>query len=84
MQAIRIRTKLESTTLAIAELNPFLGKQVEIIVLEEEATRPLLVTGGLLAKGDVMSGDPVADALAELRSERARSLDKTTDEIAAG
>jgi len=63
MQAIRIRTKLESTTLAIAELNPFLGKQVEIIVLEEEATRPLLVTRGLLAKGDVISGGPTAAPL---------------------
>lgn len=81
MHAIRIRTKLQSTTLAIAELNPFLGKQVEIIVLEEEVTRPLLVTRGLLAQGDVMSGDPVADALAELRSVRARSLGRAMDDI---
>jgi hypothetical protein len=36
MNAIRIRRKLESETLHLPELKPLAGKQVEIIVLEDE------------------------------------------------
>jgi hypothetical protein len=38
MNAIRIRKKLDSETLHLPELKPLLGRTVEIIVLEEEAT----------------------------------------------
>ena len=82
MNAVRIRTRIESTTLTAPELAPFLGRRVEIIVLEDEPQgRPLLVTRGMFAvKGDI-PGDPVADVLAEFRAERARRLDTTADEV---
>ena len=35
MNAVRIRRKLDSETLHLPELKPLLGKNVEIIVLEE-------------------------------------------------
>jgi hypothetical protein len=35
MQAVRIRKRLESSQLDLPELSPFVGKTVEIIVLEE-------------------------------------------------
>jgi hypothetical protein len=38
VNAIRIRKKLESDTLHLPELHPFLGQTVEIIVLEDDAT----------------------------------------------
>ena len=37
MQAIHIRRKLDSDTPYLPELRPFIGKSVEIIVLEEPA-----------------------------------------------
>jgi len=37
MNAIRIRTTLDSDTLHLPELKPLVGKAVEIIVLEEPA-----------------------------------------------
>lgn len=41
MQAVRIRKRLDSSQLDIPELRPFVGKTVEIIVLEEaEAATP--------------------------------------------
>jgi hypothetical protein len=36
MNAIRIRRQLDSDTLHVPELKPFLGRTVEIIVLDEE------------------------------------------------
>jgi hypothetical protein len=37
MNAIRIRRKLDSDTLHLPELRPFLGQTIEIIVLGEES-----------------------------------------------
>jgi len=37
MNAIRVKKKLDSETLHLPELRPLLGKQVEIIVLEDTA-----------------------------------------------
>jgi hypothetical protein len=38
MQAIRIKQRLDSETLHLPQVRPLLGKQVEIIVLEDEPT----------------------------------------------
>jgi hypothetical protein len=38
MSAIRIRRKIETETLHLPELGPFLGKTVDIIVLEDTAS----------------------------------------------
>ena len=38
MNAIRVRTKVKSETLRLPELKPLIGKNVEIIVLEEGAS----------------------------------------------
>jgi hypothetical protein len=38
MNAIRIHTQLDSTTLALPEIAPLVGKRVEIIVREESPT----------------------------------------------
>ncbi len=43
MNAVRIRRRLESDTLHLPELKPFIGKAVEIIVLEE--TTPAITPG---------------------------------------
>jgi hypothetical protein len=45
MNAVRIRRKLESDTLHLPELKPLIGKNVEIIVLEEAAPAVLPGTG---------------------------------------
>ena len=37
MQAIRIKTRIDSETLYLPQLRPLVGKKVEIIVLEEES-----------------------------------------------
>jgi len=38
MNAIRIRTRVDSETLYLPELRPYVGHTVEIIVLDEPAT----------------------------------------------
>ena len=38
MNVVRIRRKLESETLHLPELKPLIGRNVEIIVVEEPAT----------------------------------------------
>jgi hypothetical protein len=43
MNAVRIRRKLDSDTLHLSELKPPIGKNVEIIVLEEQ---PLAIIAG--------------------------------------
>jgi hypothetical protein len=45
MNALRIRRKLESATLHLPELQPLIGKNVEIIVLEETGSTILPGTG---------------------------------------
>jgi len=58
MNAIRIRRKLESDTPHLPELKPLIGKEVEIIVLEEQL--PAIIPG----TGD---WDTAARAAEELR-----------------
>ena len=43
MNAVRIRRKLDSDTLHLPELKALIGKNVEIIVLEEQA--PAIIPG---------------------------------------
>jgi hypothetical protein len=43
MNAVRIRRKLESETLHLPELKPLLGKNVEIIILDE--SMPAILPG---------------------------------------
>jgi hypothetical protein len=43
MNALRIRRKLDSETLHLPELKPLIGKNVEIIILDE--TGPAVVPG---------------------------------------
>jgi hypothetical protein len=79
---LRIRRRIDSTTLHVAELEPYLGKQVEIVVTEEKpSAQRLATTRGLLKPRVALGGDPVADTLADLRSERARQIEKTTNEL---
>jgi hypothetical protein len=40
MNAIRFRKTIDSETLHLPELKPFVGQTVEIIVLEEDSIRP--------------------------------------------
>jgi hypothetical protein len=40
MNAIRLRKQIESETLTLPELRRFIGKTVEIILLEEDPTQP--------------------------------------------
>ena len=83
MNAVRIRTQLESTTITAPELAAFLGRRVEIIVIDDEpASRTLLTTRGMFAASDEIAGDPLADVLAELRAERARRMAATAEEVA--
>jgi hypothetical protein len=82
MDAIRIRKRLETTTLYAPELEPFIGRRVEIIVLDDEAQPPhRVVSRGFLAATVVPIGDPVAEALAELRDERSRNLTETAEQV---
>ena len=51
-------------------------------MLEDEPQfRHRLVLRGMFAGGAKVQGDPVAEALAELRAERAQHLDKLIEEI---
>jgi len=80
MYAIRIIKQIETTTLHVPELEPFVGRRVEIIVLDDEPRQPhVVVTRGLLAASEAPAGDPVADALAELRAERERRITDAAD-----
>jgi hypothetical protein len=45
MNAVRIRRKLESETLYLPELKPLVGRNVEIIVLDESAPQVTPGTG---------------------------------------
>ncbi|MGB2824467.1 MAG: hypothetical protein WBF17_26060 [Phycisphaerae bacterium] len=64
MNAIRIFTRVESDTIRLPELKPLVGKDVEIIVLED-SRRP---RGDLSAFFEAASDIPVdPDAIDELR-----------------
>jgi hypothetical protein len=64
MNAIRTYTRIESDTLRLPELTPLVGKDVEIIVLED-SRRP---RGDLAAFFDAASDIPVEPgAIRELR-----------------
>ena len=64
MNAIRIHTRIESDTLRLPELKPLVGKDVEIIVLEELRSP----RGDLSAFFDAASDVPVdLDAVDKLR-----------------
>lgn len=79
---IRIRRRIDSTTVHVAELAPYIGRQMEIVVLDEHHDTPhLAVTRGLLKSAPRVGGDPVADTLAELRAQRAAHLDKLVDDL---
>ena len=79
---LRIRRRIDSTTLHVAELEPYVGRHMEIVVLDEHAGVPRLAsTRGMLKPRPLLDGDPVADTLTELRNERAGQLDKTAAEL---
>ena len=44
--ALRIRTRVDSETLHVPELRALIGKDVEIIVLEDAATAPAATSAG--------------------------------------
>jgi hypothetical protein len=82
VNAIRVRRQLESTTLTLPELAPLVGKQVEVIVLEEaETTRRIVRTLGLLGPERDLDSDALDGALRELEHERAASLEQLARKI---
>jgi hypothetical protein len=40
MKAIRLRRHIDSETLSLPEIKPLIGRNVEIIILEEEILKP--------------------------------------------
>ncbi len=71
MNAIRIRTRIESETLTLPELKPLIGRAVEIIVLDELPPRAPLETRetmfGLLPPKKPQTPEERAAEMAELR-----------------
>lgn len=66
MNAVRIHRKVESETLHLPELRSMIGKQVEIIVVEEPT--PATATGDLSLLESIAGKDLVdPDALKQLR-----------------
>ena len=60
MNALRIHTRLDSTTLSLPELAPFIGKHVELIVLEaasSSGTQPVQRALGTLGDRFVVPED---------------------------
>ena len=76
MNAIRIHTQINSETLYLPEIRPLIGKNVEIIVLEEQLSSDSAANGETSIAGNrygdffALAGQDVVDprALAELRS----------------
>jgi hypothetical protein len=67
MNAIRIKRHLDSDTVRIPELKPFLGKDVEIIIREQP---PVDRAGALRELFEAAANPPVdLDALAKLRED---------------
>jgi hypothetical protein len=66
MNAVRIRKRVDSETIHLPELRPMIGKEVEIIVLEEQSTS---VPGQDFSKLDEIAGkiDLDDDAINRLR-----------------
>jgi hypothetical protein len=58
MNAIRIRQQVTSRVVEIPELDPFIGKSVEIIVLEDsEPPKPKQISKAGSAKGQIWMSD---------------------------
>jgi hypothetical protein len=74
MNAIRIRTRIESETLTLPELKPLIGRAVEIIVLDDLSARAALETHetmfGLLPPEKPRTREERAAELAEWRAMR--------------
>lgn len=67
MNAVRIRTRIESETLHLPELSPMIGREVEIIVLQEDP--PLPGSGDFSALAELAGKDVVdPEAYKELRA----------------
>lgn len=66
MNAVRIHRKVESETLHLPELRSMIGKQVEIIVMEEPL--PVSATGDLSLLESIAGKNLIdSDALKQLR-----------------
>lgn len=68
MNAIRIHTQLDSTTVHLPEIQPLVGKRVEIIVIEEasasaDRSEPSLPWVSPLAGSIVRDDDPFGPAV---------------------
>lgn len=61
-QAIRTHRHLESDTLHLPELQPFIGKDVEIIVIAEQSERP---SDAPSLKGSVLRFEDPLDPIGE-------------------
>lgn len=80
MNPVRVRRKLESDTLHLPELKPFIGKTVEIIVQEEMT--PVITPG----TGDWSALEKAAEDLEDydldaLRDQRAFDLKHGQDHV---
>lgn len=68
MEAIRIKQRLESDTLHLPQIRPLVGKQVEIIVMEDELQKSQPTVGDVSSyplRGSVIrDDDPFGPAIA--------------------
>lgn len=78
MHAIRIRRKLDSETLSLPELRPFVGQTVEIIVLSEE-----FVPGIRPGSGDWEAFDRLAREITDYDFDAQREQDRVDLQHAA-
>ena len=82
MNAIRIHTELQSTTLNLPQLSGLVGKRVEIIVIEEQEPKARLArTRDLFGADNNLDLDALDTALSELKADRAVSIDEVIREI---
>jgi hypothetical protein len=72
MQAIRVQQRLESETLHLPQLRAWLGKDVEIIILEAESLPVRRVAEFPLSGSILRDDDPFAPALSTEALEAAR------------
>jgi hypothetical protein len=82
MNAIRIHTQLSSTTLDLPELAPMVGKQVELIVIDEgESARRLLKSEGMFPEARSLDVEALDNALSESAIEREVGFARLLDEF---